>query len=142
MCTDVSKHGRRDQGSPWPLTLAPSGTPRRPTKGFWGRGSCWMWVVSSRDSVPLWQVQFLIGSGASWRPESSRHCPVWFERPGTERTGQDGSDCPQRSAAFQMPSIPPLHSTCRSNARFCVWQNTKNIPCPHTRPDFALEYCA
>lgn len=106
LCADVSKHGRRDQGSRWPLTLAPSGTPRRPTEGFWGRGSCWTWVVSSRGSVPLWQVQFLIGSEASRRPESSRHCPVWFERPGTERTGQDGSDCPQRSAAFQRHRYP------------------------------------
>lgn len=36
-------------------------------------------------SVPLWQVQFLIGSEASQWSESSWYCPVWSEKPRAER---------------------------------------------------------
>lgn len=110
-----------DQRSPWPLTLAhssPFGGPVRHLRAGaeGGVGRCWMWVVSCHGSVPLWQVHFLIGSEASGRLENSQYCPVWPERPSAERRGQDGSDWPQRSVAFQMPSIP-FFSLVISSAR-------------------------
>lgn len=113
---DVSKHGRRsevnlaaDLGLLQPLW--------RPHKGFGEAEGCWTWVVSSHGSVPRWQVRFLIGSEASRRPRSSRYCPVWSERPSAEWPGQDGSDCPQRSVAFQTPSIP-----CFTLAKSSAWR--------------------
>lgn len=109
LCACVSKHGSGDQRSLRPLTLAPASAPRRPRRGGGSAGRGWRQGGALSSSVAGPVPNRL--RGQSEAREQSVLSGLVLKRPGwLKGTGQDGSDCPQCSAAFQMSSIPLFHS--------------------------------